>query len=181
MHKMLASIAFVAMIGLACSAVAGENENIRHLDVSDGNSAGWVMFFSKAMAAKAPMGVIGTAVGTGDKFEGAFGMTVQSSKPTAAAIPESTIEDIRGSDKEPPATITILDVTAEQYASIKKTITEFSAIEKHEDSAVNVLLNFTFDVLKVTPLKKPFRSGLGAPNPVTYYEDIGLLNRKLAK
>ncbi len=178
MRTMMVCLSVFAAICFGATA----EEKISHLDISEGDSGGhWVMFFSKGMAPKAPMGTIGAAVGTGDAFEGAFGMFVQSSKPIAGAITESTISDIRDSDKEPPTTITIVDVTADQHASMKKAVEDYSAREKHEDTTVNVLLNFTYDILKVTPMKKPFRSGLGAPNPVTYFEDIALLNRKLAK
>ena len=181
MLRILVGLAFIPMTLLAFSAF-GEEEVFRHLDVSDGNHEGhWIMFFSKAMAANAPMGTVGVAVGKGDSFEGAFGMIVKSSKPTLGAATEEEIKALRDDEKAPAATITLIDVSPEQYAAAKEAVDVYSAREEHVDRQTDVAMNFAFDVFKNLPLKRPYRSGLGGANVIIYYSDIGLLNRKLAK
>ncbi len=181
MLRILVGLAFVPMMLIGLSAF-GEEEVFRHLDVSGGDHEGhWIMFFSKALAPNAPMGTVGAAVGKGDSFEGAFGMIVKSSKPTLGAATQEDIKAIRADEKAPATTITLIDVTPEQYAAAKEAIDTYSAREEHIDRATDVAMNFAYDVFKDLPLKRPYRSGLGGANVITYYADIGLLNRKLAK
>ena len=181
MLRIIVGLAFIPMTLLAFSAFA-EEEVFRHLDVSDGNHEGhWVMFFSKAMAKNAPMGTVGVAVGKGDSFEGAFGMIVKSSRPTLGPATEEDIEALRADEKAPAATITLVDVTPEQYAAAKEAVDAYSAKEEHVDRATDVAMNFAYDVFKNLPLKKPYRSGLGGANVINYSAELGLLNRKLAK
>lgn len=181
MLRIIVGLAFVPVTLLAFSAFS-EEEVFRHLDVSDGNHEGhWVMFFSKAQAPDAPMGTVGAAVGKGDSFEGAFGMIVKSSRPLASVIKEEDIDALRADEEAPATTTTLIDLSPKQYAAAKEAIDKYSAKEEHVDRATDVAMNFAFDVFKDLPLKRPYRSGLGGANVITYYSDIGLLNRKLAK
>ena len=181
MLRKFVGLAFIPMTLVAFSAF-GEEELFRHLDVSDGKSEGhWVMFFSKAMAKNAPMGTVGVAVGKGDSCEAAFGMLVKSSKPAVGTITEEEIKALRADEKGPAATITLIDVTPEQYAAAKEAVDTYSAREEHIDRATDVAMNFAYSVFKHLPLKQPYRSGLGGANVINYYADIGLLNRKLVK
>ena len=181
MVRKFVGIALIPMTLLALSAFA-EEEVFRHLDVSDGNHEGhWVMFFSKATEKDAPMGSVGVAVGKGNSFEGAFGMILKNSRPALGAVTEKDIEALRADEKAPAATITLIDVTPEQYAVAKEAVDAYSAKEEHVDRETDVAMNFAYDVFKHLPLKRPYRSGLGGANVINYYADLGLLNRKLAK
>ena len=91
------------------------------------------------------------------------------------------IEALRADEKAPAATITLIDVTPEQYAVAKEAVDAYSAKEEHVDRETDVAMNFAYDVFKHLPLKRPYRSGLGGANVINYYADLGLLNRKLAK
>ena len=174
-------LAIVPMMLVAVSSW-GEGEVFRHLDVSDGNHEGhWVMFFSKGSAPDSSMGTVGVAVGKGDSFEGAFGMVVKSSRPVLGAVTLEQINELRDDDQAPVTTITLIDLSPEQYAQAKETVDKYNAVEEHIDSPLNVAMNFAYDMFKNLPLKRPYRSGLGSTTVLTYYEDIGQLNRKLAK
>ena len=108
-------------------------------------------------------------------------MLVKGSKPTLGAATEEEIEARRADDSAPAATITLIDVSPEQYAAAKEAVDVYSAREEHIDRQTDVAMNFAFDVFKNLPLKRPYRSGLGGAKVINYYSDIGLLNRKPAK
>lgn len=180
LRKML-GFAVVALMLVGVSAF-GEEAVVRHLDVSDGDHEGhWVMFFSKPSAKNSPMGTAGVAVGKGDSFEGAFGMTIQNSKPAVASLTEEAVNALKADEKGAASVITLIDVTPEQYTTVKAVVDDYRSREEHLESAANVAMNFAYDVFKNLPLKKPYRSGLGASAPMLYYSDLGSLNRKLAK
>lgn len=181
MFRKIVGIALVPMMLVTVSAI-GEEAVVRHLDVSGGDHEGhWVVFFSKPAAKNSPMGTAGVAVGKGESFEGAFGMTIQNSKPTVGTLSHEAVKALSEDATGAASVITLIDVTPEQYATVKAVVEDYSAREEFVDGAVDVTMNFAFDVFKNLPLKQPYRSGLGAAHTMNYYSDVGFLNRKLAK
>ena len=181
MLRKIIGLVLVPMMLLGVSAL-GEEAVIRHLDVSSGDHEGhWVLFFSKPDAKNSPIGTAGVAVGNGESFEGAFGMTIQNSKPTVGTLSHEAVKSLREDETGAASVITLIDVTPEQYATAKAVVDDYSAQEEFVDGAVDVTMMFAFDVFKNLPLKKPYRSGLGAAHTMNYWSDLGLLNRKLAK
>jgi len=176
-----AAWAIVPMMLIAVTSW-GDAEVLRHLDVSGGDHEGhWVMFFSKAMSPNAPMGTAGAAAGKGETLEAAFGLVVKNSRPSLSVVTKEQINALRDDESAPATTITLIDVTPEQYAKAKAAIDKYSAVEEQVDTAPNVAMNLAYEVFKELPVKQPYRSGLGSTTVLTYYEDIGTLNRKLAK
>ena len=179
MKKILVLTAAAFVFGTTGAFAA---EKLVKLDASGGNAKDhWVMFVSKAMAPAAPAGTAAVAVGQGDKFEGAFGMSVVGGKPVASAVSEETVKSERASDKEPIASTMIIAVTAEQHDEVKALVEKWSAIEEHTDAPNNVTANFVVDVVDALGMKRAYRSGLQPVNPIQYFEDLAVLNRKLGK
>lgn len=181
MMRKTIGLVLISMTMIAVSSW-GEPELFRHLDVSDGNHEGhWVMFFSKGMAPNSPIGNVGAAVGKGDNLEAAFGMAVKNSRPVLGAVTIEEINALRDDESAPATIITLIDVSPEQFKAAKAAVDGYIATEEHLDTPPNVAMNVAFDVFKNLPMKRPYRSGLGSTTVMTFYTDIGQLNRKLAK
>lgn len=170
----------IALMAIVPAAFAGEN--VTEVDASGGKSKGqWVIFLSKGMSASAPIGTAAAVVGNGDKIEAAFGMNVQGGKPVASAISADVITAERTSDKEPAATTLIVKVTAEQHDAVKKIIEQWSAIEEHADAPNDVAVNFAQEVIDALGMKRAYRTGLAPVNPIQYFGDLSIVNRKLGQ
>ena len=171
------TVLFAAALALPLTALA--EEKLSHLDVSGGASQGhWVMLVSKAMVPKARLGTAVGAVGKSDKFEAGFGMSVKASRPTVAPVSEADLKAVRENDKDPRTTTTIIDVSPEQYKTIKAIVEKWAAVEEHVDGPINVAMNFGGEIFKALGFKMPYRSGA---NAIQYWEDAAVLNRNLAK
>lgn len=179
-RKWIVAVALAAALAFPVAATAGET--VTNMDTNWGDESGyWVVFVAKAMSEGAPVGTIGVATGKGDRQTAGFGMSVQKSKPVAAALGAELVNEARTSDKEPGAITIIVEVSREQYDEVKAAAEKYVAIENPIDNAVNSLLNCTQDALDALGLRRPYRSGLAPPNPVTYYSDIPTMNRKFLK
>ena len=172
---LMAAIALLAPMAMAA-------EQAREIDASGGTSKGqWVAIVSKPAATNAPVGTAAVVLGKGDKFEAAYGMTMVAGKPTVATISEDTIKAERESDKEPLATTVIVKVSAEQHATIEKILKEWDAKPEHIDPPNDVAVNFAQEIVDALGMKRAYRTGLGPVNPILYYADLGLINRKMGQ
>ena len=171
----------VAMLMLVAPAVFAA-EKLTEVDASGGKSTGqWVIFLSRGQAAGAPTGTCAVAIGNGETIEAAYGMNIQAGKPAVTAIAADVIKAERTSDKEPFATTLKVKVTGAQHDSIKKILAKWTAIEKHTDPVMDVSVNFVQEVIDALGMKRAYRSGLGGLNPVQYYADLSIKNRKLGQ
>jgi hypothetical protein len=176
------SIALSAIAFALCASTGFAAENLVELDASGGKAKDHhVIFVSKAMAQDAPAGTAAVAAYAGDKFEGAFGMSVQAGKPVASAVSEDVIKSERASEKEPATSTMVIAVSDEQYSEVKALIEKWSAIEEHIDAPNNVTANFVVAVVDALGMKRAYRSGLQPVNPIQYFEDLAVINRKLGK
>ncbi len=139
------------------------------------------MIVSKAMAPNAPTGLAAMAVGNGNKFEAAYGMSIAAGAPVVAAVGEDVIKAERASDREPVTTTIMVKVTAEQHDAVKKTIDTWSAIKEHQDPLNDVAVNFAQEVIDALKMKRAFRGGLAPINPVQYFADLATVNRKFGQ
>jgi len=170
----------VAVVAL-CPAVFAA-EKVTEIDASGGKSTGhWVIFLSKGAAANAPIGTAAAVVGHGDSIEGAFGMNVQGGKPVASAISADVVKAERASEKEPGAITLIVKVTADQHAAVKKIIETWSAIAEHNDAPNDVAVNFAQEVIDALGMKRAYRTGLAPVNPIQYFGDLAVVNRKMGQ
>ncbi len=177
---MKSSIALFALLIALTATGAFAGETLYEIDASGGKAKECrVVFVSKPVSAGAPAGTAAVAAYKGDTFEGAFGMNIQAGKPVASAVGEETIKSERASDKEPLATTIVATVTEQQYAEVKKLIDEWSAIKEHEDAPNNVTGNFVTPVVDALGMKRAYRSGLQPLDPVLYFKDLAVLNRKM--
>lgn len=177
-----AMCAGVAALMIAFGPMAFAAEKLTEVDASGGKSTGqWVIFLSKGQAPGAPTGTCAVAVGNGDTIEAAYGMNIQAGKPAVTAITADVIKAERTSDKEPIATTLIVKVTGAQHDDMKKIIAKWTAIEKHADPVMDVAVNFVQEAVDALGMKRSYRSGLGGLNPVQYYGDLAIKNRKLGQ
>ncbi len=139
------------------------------------------MFISKGMAPNAPMGTVAAAVGKDDKLETAFGMFVEAARPQVGEIEAETIKEARESDKEPAATTVIVKATPEQYKTVKGIIEDWNEREEFVNRPNDEVVNFAQEVLDAMGMDRPYRPGLAPVNPVLYFSDIAIVNRKLGK
>jgi hypothetical protein len=157
-------------------------EKLLELDASGGKTAGqWVMIVSKAMAPNAPTGLAAVAVGNGDKFEGAYGFNMAAGKPVDSAVTEDAIKAERASDKAPEATVILVKVSAEQHDAVKKIVDKWSAIKEYSDPPNDVAVNFVQEVIGALKMNRAYRTGLAPVNPIQYYGDLAVVNRKWPK
>jgi hypothetical protein len=171
----------MALVLLAAPA-AFAAEQLREVDASGGTSNGqWVLFISKGAAPNAPMGTAAVAVGKGDKFQAGYGLHMAAGKPTVAAVKEELIKSERESDKEPAATTLIVKVSKDQHAEVTKIIKEWTKIEEHIDPPNDVAVNFVQEIIDALGMKRAYRTGLAPVNPVQYYADLSIVNRKLGQ
>lgn len=172
------SIAFSLLAAPAVFAA----EKVVELDASGGTAAGaWVMIFSKAMSPNAPMGTAAVAVGDGDKFEGAFGMSIEAAKPVVSTISQEKIKEERASEKVPEATTVMIKVSAEQHDAVKKIIEAWGAKKDFIDPPNDLAVNFVQEIVDALGMKRAYRTGLAPVNPIQYYGDLAVVNRKLGK
>jgi len=177
-----AMCAGVAALMIAFGPMVFAAEKLTEADASGGKSSGqWVLFLSKGQAPGAPTGTCAVAVGNGDTIEAAYGMNIKAGKPVVSAIAADAIKADRASDKEPMATTLVVKVTGAQHDDVKKLLEKWTAIEKHEDSVMDVSVNFVQEVVDALGMKRSYRSGLGGLNPVQYYADLAINNRKLGQ
>lgn len=171
----------MALAVLAAPAVFAA-EQVREIDASGGTSKGqWVIILSKGAAANAPVGTAAVVLGNGDTFEAAYGMSMVAGKPTVAAIGEDIIKSERESDKEPLANTAIVKVSAEQHEAVKQIIEKWAKIAEHVDPPNDVAVNFVQEIVDALGMKRAYRTGLGPVNPILYYADLGVVNRKLGQ
>lgn len=179
--KTVAQVA--VMLGvLAMMPAAFAKEELSKLDASEGKSKGhWVMFVSKGMAPNAPMGTVAAGVGKDDKLEAAFGMFIESARPQVGEVKAETIKEARESDDEPAATTVIVKATPEQYKAVKAIVDEWNKKEEFINRPNDEVVNFAQEVLDAMGMDRPYRPGLAPVNPVLYFSDIAIVNRKLGK
>lgn len=174
--------AVVILSLLAAVPAAFAAENLKELDASGGKSEGhWVIFVSKALAPNAPMGTVAAGVGKGDTLDAAFGMYIDAAKPQVGKVNADVIKEARESDKEPEATTVIAKITPEQYKAAKAIIDEWSKKDEFIDRPNDVVVNFAQLVIDAVGMDRPYRPGLAPVNPVLYFSDIAIVNRKLGK
>lgn len=170
----------VALVALCPAVFAGEK--LTEVDGSGGKSTGqWVMFLAKGQAENAPTGTCAIVLGNGDTIEMAYGMNIQGGKPVASAITADVIKAERTSDKAPDASTLIVKVSPEQHDAVKKIMEKWTAIEEHTDPVMDATVNFAQEVIDELNMKRSYRSGLGGLNPVQYYADLSIHNRKLGQ
>jgi len=175
---MCAGVAVLMLLGPAVFAA----EKLTEVDASGGKSSGqWVLFLSRAQAPNAPTGTCAVAIGNGETIEAAYGMNIKAGKPEVSAIAADLIKSERAATSEPGATTIVVKVSAEQHADMKKILDKWTAIEKHEDPVMDVSVNFVQEAIDALGMKRSYRSGLGGLNPVQYYADISVNNRKLGQ
>ncbi len=171
----------VAVLMLVAPAVFAA-EKLTEADASGGTSTGqWVLFLSKGQAAGAPVGTCAVVLGNGDMIEAAYGMSIQAGKPVVSAIAADVIKAERASDTEPVATTLIVKVSGAQHDEVKKILDKWTAIETHVDPVMDVAVNFVQEAVDALGMKRAYRSGLGGLNPVQYYADLSIKNRKLGQ
>lgn len=154
-------------------------EEVRKLDVSGGKHEGhWMMVVARPVQEGSPMGFAAIALGKDDEFEGAFGYYVQEGRPAAGVISEEQIKETRAIEDEPGTDTAVIRLSPAQYEKAAKVLKKWSDMEEYIDPPHDTAVNFGWALVKaVGELKMPYRTGLGAVNPIVWFSDIGLLNR----
>ena len=103
---------------------------------------------------------------------------MDGSTDKVATVDEELVKSVSSGD-DPKVTIIKVDVTPEHYSAAKAKIQPYISKEEHLDPPADVAMNCASEVLTACGMKPSYRSALRAPNPVQWFQDIELNNRKL--
>lgn len=165
----------LAVIMVAAGAVNAMGEVVKEIDASIND---YVVFVFNA----ANPGTAFVALGQGRtvekmKVETAYGMITKNGKPAMARVSDRKIKEIRGAKGTAESHTLIVKVSAAQYDSVKKIVEKWIAKESHPLPPKVTSTDFVVEVISAVGLKMPYRTGLGIPNPIVFYEDLSKVNR----
>jgi len=175
------SIGLAIVLLASLTAAADDGAKVWNLDASNGASKGHtVVFVANKTSPNTMAGTAYVAFMKDGKYDGGYGLHTEGNTATiddiSAAVAKKTADK-----KDPKATITYVDVTADQYAAGKKAVQAYRDMKEHPDDPARETVNCAIDVMSACGMKYPYRSGLRPPNPTQFFGDIGTTNRKLSK
>lgn len=174
MHRKCVAIGLIFMLTAPVFA-----EKVQEID---GREFHYVTFISRAESEGSTSGDAIVVIGKGrsaDKmtYEAAYGMVESGGDVQMDALSERRVQRIREHRGRPETQTLIVKVTQEQYDRVADLINEWSAKTEFDVPTIISSTNFAVEVIKAVGLDMPYRTGLGVQNPITFYQDLALLNR----
>lgn len=181
MKRTLALIAALSVVALTVPVAA---EQIKEIDQRDDVEAtGKLLVFSwHPLAKNSPNGECIVLLGTGESatdltVELSFGLFKNGAKMVTTSLTAEQIAKVRGGVGAKEATTLSCKIDDDQFAKAKEILELYGAQESFPDTANNVLLNVTSEIIRTAGLKMPYRSGLTGTQPMGYFVDLSKLNR----
>lgn len=170
----------VSKIGSTIVAQARNKAKAAHLDATSGNvGSHQIVFVSNANAESTAMGTALIVLKNDGKQEIAYGLYMDGTTDKVELVDAKLVKSVSKAD-DAKATVVTVEVSAEHYAKAKELVKTYSGNKETLDPPADVILNCATDILNGCGLKPSYRSALRAANPVQWFEDIIITNRKLA-
>jgi hypothetical protein len=170
----------VALIGFGIVAQAEDKAKTARLDATGGNvGTHQIIFVANANAESSAMGTALIVLKNDGKQEVAYGLHMDGKTDKVDLVNAKLVKSMSKSD-DAKATIITVEVSAEHIAKAKEIVKTYSNKKEHLDPPADVVLNCASEVLTACGMKPSYRSALRAPNPVQWFQDIIMTNRKLA-
>ncbi|MFP6582780.1 MAG: hypothetical protein VCD00_09510 [Candidatus Hydrogenedentota bacterium] len=170
----------VALIGFGIVAQAEDKAKTAHLDATGGNvGTHQIVFVSNANAESSTMGTALIVLKNDGKQEVAYGLYMDGTTDKVGLVIAKLVKSVSKAD-DAKATVVTVEVTREHYDKAKHLIKTYSEKKETLDPPADVTLNCASEVLSGCGMKPSYRSALRAPNPVQWFQDIIMTNRKLA-
>jgi len=168
MNKWTKYITLTLALLVSLTAAAEEGAKVTNLDASGGTSTGhMVVFVANQTSASTMAGTAYVAFMKDGKFDGAYGLHTEGDTTSVGDVSGAVAK--KTTDKtDPKATITHVDVTAEQYANSQKAVQSYRDTKEHLDAPAQVAVNCAIEVLGACGMKYPYRSGLRPPYAVLW-------------
>lgn len=178
--RMLSLLSAVALVGLGFTAQAEDKAAKSHLDATGGNAGEHqITYVANANATSPTMGTALIVLSKNGKQELAYGLYMDGETDRVDSVNAKLVKGVSKAD-DAKATVITVDVTADHYAKAKAAIEPYAKKKEHLDPPADVAMNCATEVLTACGMKPSYRSALRAPNPVQWFADISMNNRKMA-
>ena len=163
-------------------------ENVIELDMREDKSVEgrYVFFCSRYTREGSRNGDAFVIVSDGNSFDTmrvalAFGLHMQNDKMVLDTIPRKHIRSFAKRKGDSESHVLIVQADNAQYYAVKKIIEKWAAQEKYAYPIEVENTDMTLAIAKTLGLYPPYRRVWEPINPITYYVDLGKLNRGYAE